>query len=266
MDNNFYEYRRESRPRRTEEKPKNIMTKIIAVQLVLSLLISGILFAVSRNDSDLSQGIKSFYAGICEKDMTVSQILDVFKNVAQVTFSPTAEWEKDFSPNKDDSTEQTTDETAAGETTTTQTGEKADFSPVFLTVNFQNPIESNNITSLFGYRVSPITNEYSLHTGLDIVAPENTEIYSAYDGIVVKAENNEINGNYIVIKHSNALKTTYNHCNKLLVREGETVKKGEKIALVGATGYATGNHLHFEVILNGKYINPLWVLSYEVQI
>lgn len=252
MDNNFYEYRRGPRPRK-EEKPKSIMTKVIAVQLVLSLLISGILFAVCRNDSDLSQGIKSFYASVCKKDITVSEILDVFKNVTKSAFSPSIQEEE---------TEK--NETAAGETDVTQTGEKADFSPVFLTVNFQNPIESNNITSLFGYRISPITNEYSLHTGLDVAAPENTEIYSAYNGIVEKAEYNKINGNYIVIRHSDTLKTTYNHCNKLLVREGEKVKKGEKIALVGATGYATGNHIHFEVLLNGKYVNPLWVLNYEV--
>lgn len=263
MDNNFYEYKREPRPRK-EEKNKSIMTKIIAVQLVLSLLVSGILFAVCRNDSDLSQGIKSFYAGVCEKDMTASEILDVFRNVAQVTFSPTAEWEEDFSPNKENLNEQTTEETASGETDVTRTGEKADFSPAFLTVNFQNPIDSNNITSRFGYRISPITNEYSLHSGIDVAAPENTEICSVYNGIVEKAEYNEINGNYIVIRHSNTLKTTYNHCNKLLVREGEKVKQGKKIALVGATGWATGNHLHFEVILNGKYVNPLWVLNYEV--
>lgn len=253
MDNNFYEYRRERRPHKDTEKPKNIMTKIMAVQLVLSLLISGFLFAVCRGESDLSQGVKSFYSGICEKDMTVSEILDVFKNVTKSAFAPTV---KDEDEN----------ETAAGEADANPTGEKADFSPVFLTVNFQNPVERGNITSRFGYRISPITDEYSLHSGLDIAAPENTEIFAAYSGTVVKAEHNQINGNYIVIKHSNDLKTTYNHCNKLLVREGEKVNKGEKIALVGATGWATGNHLHFEVILNGKYINPFWVLGYEVQI
>lgn len=248
MDNNFYEYKREPRPRK-EEKPKNLMTKVVIIQLVLSLLISGLIFLVCRNDGDLSQGIKKFYAGVCEKDMTVSEILDVFKNVTKSAFAPSVIEEET--------------ENGTGETTT-KTGEKANFSPVFLTVNFQNPIESSNITSYFGYRISPITNKYSLHSGLDIAAPENTEIYSAYNGVVTKAEYNEINGNFIVIKHSDTLKTTYNHCNKLLVNEGEKVKKGEKIALVGATGYATGNHLHFEVILNGKYINPLWVLDYEL--
>lgn len=248
MDNNFNEYNREPRTRKKDEKSKNIMTKVIAVQLVLSLIISGLLFMVCRNDGDLSKGIKSFYSGICEKDMAVSEILDVFKNITKSVFASKIE----------------DDKTASGETNTTQTGEKASFSPVFLTVNFQNPIESDNITSHFGYRISPITDTYSLHTGLDIAALERTDIFSAYSGTVVKAEYNEINGNYVVIKHSDTLKTTYNHCSKLLVREGEKVNKGERIALVGATGYATGSHLHFEVIVNGKYINPLWVLNYEI--
>lgn len=240
MDNNFYNERRE---RHKPQQQNGFMTKIILTQLVLSLLITGVLFLVCRTDSNLSQNIKSFYSGICKHDIAVSEIFDSFKNVVQETFSSNIE-------------------DSAGETETT-TGEKADFSPVFLTVNFEKPIKEGNITSKFGYRISPITNKYSLHTGLDIAAPENTRIYSAYNGIVEKSEYHEINGNYIVIKHSDTLKTTYNHCNKLLVKEGETVRKGDVIALVGQTGYATGNHLHFEVLLNSKYINPLYVLSYE---
>lgn len=241
MDNNFYDERRERR--KPQEKQSGFMTKIIITQFVLSLLITGVLFLVCRTDSNLSQNIKSFYQGISKTDIAVSEIFNSFKNVVQETFSPNVE-------------------EPSGETEST-TGEKADFSPVFLTVNFANPIKEGSITSKFGYRVSPITNEYSLHSGLDIAAAENTEIHSAYDGVVVRAEYHEINGNYVVIEHSNTLKTTYNHCNKLLVKEGEKVKKGDVIALVGATGYATGNHLHFEVLLNGKYINPLYVLSYD---
>lgn len=240
MDNNFYNERRE---RHKPQQQNGFMTKIILTQLVLSLLITGILFLVCRTDSNLSQNIKAFYSSICETDIAVSEIFDSFKNVVQETFSPSVE-------------------ESTGETETT-TGEKAVFSPVFLTVNLENPIKEGNITSKFGYRISPITNKYSLHTGLDIATPQNTKIYAVYDGVIEKAEYNEINGNYIVIKHSDTLKTTYNHCNKLLVKEGETVRKGDVIALVGQTGYATGNHLHFEVLLNGKYINPLYVLSYE---
>lgn len=242
MDNNFYTERRERR--NPQPQQTGFMTRIIIIQLVLSLLITGALFLICRSDTNLSQNIKAFYVGICENDIAVSEIFGSFKNVVKETFSPSVE-------------------NATGETTNT-TGEKVDFSPVFLTVNFKNPVKEGNITSKFGYRISPITNKYSLHTGLDIATPENTEIYSVYDGVIEKAEYNEINGNYIVIKHSNHLKTTYNHCNKLFVKEGMKIKKGEKIALVGATGYATGNHLHFEVILNNKYINPLYVLNYDV--
>ncbi len=239
MDNNFYNERRE---RRNSQQQNGFMTKIILTQLVLSLLITGIVFLVCRNENNLSQNIRIFYSEICKTDIAVSEIFNSFKNVVQETFSPSIE-------------------EAMGETEST-TGEKADFSPVFLTVNFINPIKEGKITSKFGYRVSPITNQYSLHKGLDIAAPQNTKIYAAYNGLVIKSDYNEINGNYIVIKHSDNLKTTYNHCHKLLAKEGEKVKTGEVIALVGETGYATGNHLHFEVLLNGKYINPLYVLNY----
>lgn len=242
MDNDFYE-RTSTRNKKKESKKQNVMTKVIAVQLVLSLMVSGLIFGICRTESNLSKNIKAFYSEICKTDIAVSTIFGTFKNVVKQTFAPTLE------------------ESASGETTE-ESGEKADFSPVFLTINFAQPVKINYISSYFGYRVSPITQKYSLHKGIDIPADRNTEIYAVYDGIVEKAEYNSINGNYIIIKHSKSLKTTYNHCNKLLVKEGDKVQKGKKIALVGATGYATGNHLHFETILNGKYVNPMWVLDY----
>ncbi len=242
MDN-YYDRNTVGKKNKVKEKQKNFMTKVVVVQLVLSLVISGCLFAICRSESNLSKEIKSFYNEICKNDIAVSSILDVFKNVAKQTFSPIIQ------------------EESVGETKE-KTGEKVNFSPVFLTIKLYNPIEEGKMTSGFGYRVSPITNEYSLHKGLDIATEENTKIYAAYDGIVEKAEYHYMNGNYIVLKHSDSLKTTYNHCNKLLVNAGDKVKKGECIALVGATGYATGNHLHFEVIVNDKYINPVWVLNY----
>lgn len=248
MDNNFYDSNRETRQRNynNREKEKNLMTKVIVIQLVLSLCVTGILFAICRNDTELSQGIKAFYNTICEKDMTVSDILDVFKKVVQTTFAPT------------------TQEKTIGETNSDTTGEKANFSPVYLTVNFINPVNMLNITSCFGYRISPITHKYSLHTGLDIASPQNSNIYAVFDGVVEKADYNEMRGYYVVIRHSNTLKTTYNHCNKLLVKENQKVKQGVTIALVGTTGYSTGYHLHYEVLLNDKYINPIWVLQNEI--
>ena len=86
MDNNFYE--RQTRTKRSE-KPKNAMTRVIIVQLVLSLAISGILFVICRTDSNLSNNIKAYYSEICKTDIAVSGIVDVFKGVVKQTFAPT---------------------------------------------------------------------------------------------------------------------------------------------------------------------------------
>ena len=86
MDNDFYE--RKSRKNNNSGKKQNIMKSVIIVQLVLSLLISGIVFAVCKTESNLSQNIKSFYKEISKTDIAVSEILDVFKNVVKQTFSP----------------------------------------------------------------------------------------------------------------------------------------------------------------------------------
>ncbi|MCH5191073.1 MAG: M23 family metallopeptidase [Oscillospiraceae bacterium] len=259
MDNDFYEYSRSARRQSTEnEKPKNIMTKIIIIQLILSLAVTGILFAVCRTDGKLSKNIKSFYSDISQKDMSVSEVFGVFKRVAQSTFAPSIKQEDTYKEN-----EESTNETSApsGETVSYKAGEKAIFSPVYLTVKLLTPVDSKNITSNFGYRISPITGEYSLHTGLDIAAPKGTKITAAYSGTVEKADFNDTRGNYIIIKHSDSLKTTYNHCSELLVTEGTVLRAGETIALVGSTGAATGDHLHFEITVDGKYIDPLWVLT-----
>ncbi len=90
MDNNFYDSKSRERKSVNSKKDKNkdIMTRIIIVQFVLSLAVTGTLYLVSKNDTVLSQNIKSFYCGIAEKDMSVSEIFDVFKNVAKSTFAP----------------------------------------------------------------------------------------------------------------------------------------------------------------------------------
>lgn len=231
MDNNFYETRRQPRVRPVSEKakPKNIMNNIIIIQLVLSIAVSGLLFAVCGKDTILSQNIKAFYAELCEDDMTNSQILATFKKVAQFTFAPSTEWDGTFAVDE----ETTKQETEQQGETATEMGEKVSFSPVFLTVNFMKPIRSNNITSAFGYRISPITNKYSCHTGVDIAAPSGTLISAAYDGVVETAAYNSVRGNYVVIKHSDNVITSYNHCSELFVEEGMKIKEGRLLRSSG---------------------------------
>lgn len=112
------------------------------------------------------------------------------------------------------------------------------------------------ISDYFGPRTDPITGGYSNHTGIDMAAPGGSKILAAYDGVVVAAAYNWSMGNYVMINHGDGLYTVYMHASKLHVKTDDIVVRGEHIANVGTTGRSTGNHLHFSVRLNGKYVNP----------
>jgi murein DD-endopeptidase MepM/ murein hydrolase activator NlpD len=113
-------------------------------------------------------------------------------------------------------------------------------------------------SSSFGYRIHPVTGKKKLHTGIDMAAPKGTPIYAAETGIVTVAQSYSGYGNCIIIDHGGDLLTVYGHLmvGGILVQKGETVKRGEKIGLVGSTGISTGNHLHFEVRKNFEPVNP----------
>jgi murein DD-endopeptidase MepM/ murein hydrolase activator NlpD len=111
----------------------------------------------------------------------------------------------------------------------------------------------------FGYRIDPIKNVRKLHKGIDIPAPKGTTIIAAESGTVLIASQVSGYGNTVVIDHGGGLWTWYGHIRNggIKVSEGQTVKRGQKIAEVGSTGDSTGNHLHFEVRVNQQAVNPL---------
>lgn len=113
------------------------------------------------------------------------------------------------------------------------------------------------ITSEFGGRIHPITGVWSTHGGTDIAAPYGTPIVSANDGVVIYAGYHYSYGNYIIVDHGGGIATLYGHCSKLLASKGQAVSRGESIALIGSTGESTGNHLHYEVRVNGVRKNPM---------
>ena len=122
------------------------------------------------------------------------------------------------------------------------------------------------ITSSFGMRTHPITGVYKLHTGTDIGAPRGADFIAANDGVVVKAGMNAAYGNMVIIDHGGGISTLYAHGSEILVEVGQTVKAGTPILKVGSTGYSTGPHAHFEVRVNGKYVDPLqYITSYTNQ-
>lgn len=119
------------------------------------------------------------------------------------------------------------------------------------------------ITSSFGMRTHPITGIYKLHTGVDIGAPRGAHFIAANDGIVTYAGWNTAYGNMVIVDHGGGITTLYAHGDEILVNVGDTVYQGHPVLKVGSTGYSTGPHAHFEVRINGNYVEPLdYITSY----
>lgn len=115
---------------------------------------------------------------------------------------------------------------------------------------------SGQITSPFGLRHSPFGGGMEFHQGLDIAAPTGTTISAAAGGTVISAGWYGGYGNYILIDHGGGVATGYGHCSQIFVSSGQTVQRGQAIGAVGSTGASTGPHLHFEVRINGKAVDP----------
>ena len=115
------------------------------------------------------------------------------------------------------------------------------------------------ITSPYGYRTYP---DVGLHTGLDIAIAQGNTIVAAEAGTVIRVINGTTGyGKYLMVNHGNGTVTLYAHTSKIVVAVGQTVARGQKIAEIGSTGFSTGPHLHFEVRINGKAVNPIGYIT-----
>ena len=118
--------------------------------------------------------------------------------------------------------------------------------------------EVKYISSFFGYRPDPIYKVEKFHSGIDFSAALGTETYATGDGVVADVERNEWGyGNMVVIDHGYGYKTRYAHLQKAAVRKGQKVKRGQKIGYIGDSGKTTGVHLHYEVLKNDEYVDPI---------
>jgi murein DD-endopeptidase MepM/ murein hydrolase activator NlpD len=116
-----------------------------------------------------------------------------------------------------------------------------------------------SVTDVFGMRTHPTTGVYKLHTGVDIAGSgiRGKPILAANSGTVLKAGSHTAYGNYVVIDHGGGYSTLYAHAKSLNVSKGQKVNRGDVLGYVGSTGYSTGPHLHFEIMENGNYKDPL---------
>ncbi|HVT11670.1 MAG TPA: peptidoglycan DD-metalloendopeptidase family protein [Fimbriimonadaceae bacterium] len=138
----------------------------------------------------------------------------------------------------------------------TRPGQKPEPLPPYRGGRFMQPV-AGRLTSGFGMRYHPILHITRMHTGCDFGAPIGATIRAAADGVVIHSSYMRGYGNVVIIDHGGGLSTVYAHCSKIIVSDGQRVRRGQYIANVGSTGLSTGPHLHFEVRVNGKPVNPM---------
>lgn len=126
-------------------------------------------------------------------------------------------------------------------------------------IGFCPPLKKGRHTSLFGFRLNPVSGIYKFHKGYDIAAPYGTPILAVADGTVSKVGFDKKGyGNFVILQHSDGVKSIYAHCSKVLVKKDDKVTAGQTVAKVGSTGGSTGNHLHIEIEIGGVKYDPEW--------
>jgi murein DD-endopeptidase MepM/ murein hydrolase activator NlpD len=118
------------------------------------------------------------------------------------------------------------------------------------------PVNGGFISSLFGYRTDPFTGRGAFHEGIDFAGPEGSSVMAVAAGVVSYAGERSGYGELVEVNHGNGYITRYGHNSEVLVKVGDTIRKGQRLALMGSTGRSTGPHCHFEVLLNGSAVNP----------
>ncbi len=126
---------------------------------------------------------------------------------------------------------------------------------------FAWPLEDLNVTSPYGFRMHPVVRRVLFHRGIDLAAPRGTPVLAAGPGIVEFAGQAPLTGNTVILAHPGSIQTLYAHMDELLVAEGMVVSQGAVVGLVGSTGRSTGPHLHLQVNVAGRSVNPEDVLG-----
>ncbi|OJU10135.1 MAG: hypothetical protein BGN88_12205 [Clostridiales bacterium 43-6] len=219
----------------------------LMAQIIISMIVVLMLFSVKMIGGNLFQDCKRYYKAFFGDKTSISQVVDAnakvkVKAVNAGVGGDDYEANIPYFENYEEASEAIEESKEDGDINS-------------MLVPCAGPISSG-----FGPRVNPITKKNEIHGGIDIAAAYNTEIKVALSGTVKTVGKATGYGNYIVVSHNNGLETLYGHCNKIIAKEGQPVKKGDTIALVGSTGLSTGPHCHFEIRLNGTRLNPSWIL------
>lgn len=288
-----FKFADEDEPRRkSSSKPRtktDYLIRLILLQCVLCILIVSGVFIASKISPATFERMKEDYAGIMNKDMSAGEIVEQIKGAAEFVFTPSdavqassdnietetqiPEISEEISVEAFEVTSDETGETVAvgeivegsggGDMGAKEAAEGTSFAPYFVSVDPVFPVKGARITSRFGYRTNPVSGKYGFHTGLDLAAAEGTPVSAAFYGKIIETGSSDVWGNYVLMEHSEGLRTYYCHLSEIYVSEGAVIRQGETIGTVGSTGWSTGPHLHFEVRINGVRVNPELLLYPE---
>ena len=242
-------------PSKVTKKNTNKPSNVLTVQTIVSLVLLCVAIMLSKMGQTGEQDIQKYTQELLQTGVnpqTQDEIIKFASNIIDnITKSPE---EPDMNGEGGNNPVKQADFTPENATEKPYTIEQKPFMPA-----------QGYLTSGFGGRTHPITNKEDYHLGEDIANEENTLVYSAFSGVVLKVGYDDVRGNYMEIKHADNLVTKYSHLNYIFAKEGDTLTNGEFIASMGSTGMSTGNHLHFEIMINNIYVDPSYIIDIPVR-
>lgn len=234
---------------RTTEKRSSPVNTVMIVQTVVCIIAVLIVFLIGRLSPQTFDFIKDEYNRIMSMDMGADEMAASAKSVIDKASIP--------SQKKEEETAKSHEKESADQSKTESDDRTLAVMSLFKSNEEITVPVHGEITSEYGNRTNPVSGEYLMHSGVDIAADSGTAIRAAYSGIVSDVGSNSVGGNYISLVHKDGSETLYCHCSKIIAQKGDVIRAGETIALVGSTGRSTGPHLHFEMCIGDKTVDPL---------
>ena len=237
--------------------------RLVFIQIVICTLVVLTCLVLKYAAPKAYASVKNAYTGAVKtEDITFEDVKNFFTKLSDFVFSDEKQVDSSVSssiPQKESSSGIAQSEGAGGSDVKALPITATD-KAYMLTADILAPTKGT-VTSEFGYRIHPIYKTEGFHTGIDIASKLSTPIMSAFSGSVYEVGQSEAYGNYIIMKHSDSLYTFYGHCDSIKAEKSMVIRAGEVIAYMGSTGYSTGPHLHFEIRIDGKSVDPAYVLK-----
>lgn len=273
-------------PEQKSKKKSDPKLGILMLQFSACLILATMALCIKFFGGEFYTEVRSKYIDMFEDSTTVEEVMSVIRSPSggdtssddgialtssdytQTSSSEGSNSSTETTSSASDGTESASNSSGGTESSVINTAYTFNFNQINQVANLA-AVKANSlytpvvgtVSSEYGYRVNPITGLYALHAGIDIAADTGTPVSCALDGTVRATGDSDSYGLYIIVTHADNMETLYAHLSAINVTEGEMVSRAQTIGLVGSTGNSTGPHLHFEVHVDGKTLNPRYLLT-----